>query len=100
VGSIATLRLLAALLMLLAAVALARGGHESKTLLAAMLLVGAAGPIGIRVRREINAPPCLSFRPSAALRKGLHTPVCAPFRAWRTNKNPAQYLTRLFRVEP
>jgi hypothetical protein len=44
----------------------------------------------VRARCKINAPSRLSFCPSAALRKGLHTSVCGPFRAWRTNKNPAR----------
>ena len=43
----------------------------------------------VRARGEINASPGLSLCPSAALRKGLHTSVCAPSRALRTNKNPA-----------
>jgi hypothetical protein len=36
----------------------------------------------------------LSFRPPAALRKGLHSTLCAPLRALQANENPAQSSAR------
>jgi|GEM_PF-2740822 len=47
--------------------------------------------VGLGILQRLNYQHCLFMAPSSVLRQGLHSPLCAPWRALNTKPYPAQF---------